>query len=295
MTGWTTDDIPDQSGRTAIVTGANSGLGFATARQLARHGAHVVLAVRDEAKGRGAAEAIGGSVEVRRVDLADLDSVRAFAGGYDGGLDLLVDNAGIMCPPRRLSPQEHESQFAANHLGHFALTGLLLDRLAEGADPRVVVVSSLAHGRGRIRFEDLTGAEGYGPFKFYAQSKLANMLFALELDRRLRAAGSPVRSLVAHPGLASTDLVKSYPQPLPAVARMVMPLICQSAELGALPQLYAATDPKAEGGQYIGPDGRKQRKGYPAVVRPARSGRDLEAARRLWELSEELTGVTYRF
>jgi NAD(P)-dependent dehydrogenase (short-subunit alcohol dehydrogenase family) len=300
MSGWSTADIPDQSGRTAIVTGANSGLGFATARHLALHGAHVVLAVRSEDKGRRAvakirAEAPKADVEVRLVDLADLDSVRAFAAAYEDGLDLLVDNAGIMCPPRRLSPQGHESQFAANHLGHFALTGLLLDRLRSGSDPRVVVVSSLAHGRGRIRFEDLTGAQQYSPYKFYAQSKLANLLFAAELDRRLRAAGSPVRSLAAHPGLASTDLVQSYPGPLPLVGRLVMPLICQPAELGALPQLYAATDPRAEGGQYIGPDGRNERKGRPVVVSPARPGRDLDAARRLWDLSEELTGVRYAF
>lgn len=295
---WTTADIPDQTGRTFLVTGANSGLGLETSRALASRGARVVMAVRNEAKGRAAAADVTATVpdadlEVRLLDLADLDSVKAFAADYDGPLDVLVNNAGIMIPPRRLTKQGHESQFGTNHLGHFALTGLLLDRLGKGQGPRVVTVSSLAHNSGRIHFEDLTGERGYAPVRYYEQSKFANMLFTLELDRRLRAAGSPVRSLAAHPGFSDTELMQSTNAFVRGLGKVVMPFVTQSAAAGALPQLYAATDPRAEGGQYFGPDGRKQRKGWPELQQPEPSAKDPETARRLWELSETLTGVRF--
>ncbi len=216
---WTTADIPDLTGRTYLVTGANSGLGLATSRELARHGGHVVMAVRDLQKGTGAlatlrAELPDAELELRRLDLADLDSVHTFATSIlddEIPIDVLINNAGVMMPPRRLSPQGHESQFATNHLGHFALTLRLLDRIKESPAARVVTVSSSAHRAGRIRFDDLTGERQYTPWSFYAQSKLANALFGLELDRRLRAEGSSVRSVLAHPGYAATNLQTTGP------------------------------------------------------------------------------------
>jgi NAD(P)-dependent dehydrogenase (short-subunit alcohol dehydrogenase family) len=299
-TRWTAADIPDQTGRTALVTGANSGLGLVTARELARRAATVIMAVRNPEKGAAAAAGIRAGVpdarlDLRHVDLADLDSVRALAADLDGvQVDLLVNNAGVMMPPRSLSPQGHESQFAANHLGHFALTGLLLDRIGRGADPRVVTVSSGLHKRGRIHFDDLTGARSYSPTGYYAQSKFANVLFALELDRRLRAAGSPVRSLIAHPGYADTNLQTSGPTgPLKTFLGMGNRLFAQTMEAGALPQLYAATAPDAHSGEFYGPDGFAEQRGHPTVVKPVASATDPATARRLWELSEELTGVRY--
>lgn len=299
---WTAASIPGLTGRTFVVTGANSGLGLATTRELARHGAHVVLAVRDEAKGRRAAAEIraaqpGASLEVRSVDLADLDSVKAFAAGvHDSGLgvDVLVNNAGVMAPPRALSPQGQEVQFAGNHLGHFALTGLLLDLLQAGREPRVVTVSSDLHRGGRIHFDDLTGAQNYSSWAFYRQSKFANVLFALELDRRLRAVGSPVLSLIAHPGFSATNLQTAGPTGLGrAFATLGRVLLSQSAEMGALPQLYAATAPDVQGGQFYGPDGWRQLRGYPTTVRPDPAAENPDTARRLWQLSEDLTGVSY--
>ncbi|MFD0372532.1 oxidoreductase [Streptomyces sp. NPDC059071] len=300
---WNADRIPDLTGRTVVVTGANSGLGLATTRALARHGAHVVLAVRDEAKGRTAASGIaaevpGARLDVRRVDLADLDSVREFAGGLRAEqprLDVLVNNAGVMAPPRTLSAQGHELQFAANHLGHFALTGLLLDRLAAGRDPRVVTVSSLQHRKGRIGFDDIHGARRYAPMRFYNQSKLANTVFGHELHRRLTAAGSPVRSVLAHPGYTSTNLQKETPVALVrwVFGRVLGPLLAQAPEDGALPQLYAATAPGVEGGAFFGPDGPGELKGAPKPVRYAPAATDPETGRRLWELSERLTDVRY--
>ncbi|GAB3505009.1 oxidoreductase [Phytohabitans suffuscus] len=299
---WTANRIPDQTGRTVVVTGANSGLGLVTTRQLARRGAHVIMAVRNEDKGRRALADLAGvqpgaSLELRRLDLADLDSVRAFAERLhaDGTrVDVLINNAGVMMPPRSLSPQGHESQFAGNHLGHFALTGLLLDLLQAGTDPRVVTVSSSLHRRGSIHFDDLTGAKRYSPTAFYAQSKFANILFGLELHRRLSAKGSPVRSLLTHPGYAATNLQTTGPTGLAkALAGLGNRIFAQDAEMGALPQLYAATEPSVQSGQYIGPGGMAQMRGYPKVVRPVPSAEDPATAARLWALSEELTDVHY--
>lgn len=301
---WDADQIPDLAGRTFVVTGANSGLGLATTRELARHGAHVVLAVRDEARGRQAKAAVTAEIpdadarlEVRRLDLADPAAVRAFADAIHTDkvpVDVLVNNAGVMMPPRTLSPQGQEIQFAGNHLGHFALTGLLLDLLSAGRDPRVVTVSSSLHRRGQIHFDDLTGERSYTPTAFYAQSKFANVLFGLELDRRLRAAGSPVRSLLAHPGYAATNLQTAGPTGLAKIAgRIGNRLVAQSPEAGALPQLLAATNPAAESGQFYGPARFAESRGHPTVVQPVPSAQDPDTARRLWELSEDLTGVRF--
>ncbi|WP_137991424.1 oxidoreductase [Streptomyces vilmorinianum] len=301
---WTTDQIPDQTGRVFVVTGANSGLGLATTRALARRGGQVILAVRDEAKGRRAAADItaehpGARLEVRRLDLADLDSVRAFAQGVRGDhprLDVLVNNAGVMAPPRSLSAQGHELQFAANHLGHFALTGLLLDLLSRGADSRVVTVSSLNHRKGRLRFDDLDGARGYAPMAFYDQSKFANAVFGHELHRRLAEAGSPVRSVLAHPGFTATRLQTSAPVGLVKVVfgHLLKPLAQAPAD-GALPQLYAATAPATQSGEFIGPDGRGELRGGPTRVRLSPAAADADTGGRLWEVSERLTDVRFDF
>ncbi|MCX4758324.1 oxidoreductase [Kitasatospora purpeofusca] len=302
--GWTADRIPDQTGRVFVVTGANSGLGLATTRAIARKGGQVILAVRDEAKGRRAAAEItaaqpGARLEVRRLDLADLDSVRAFAERLraDGTRpDVLVNNAGVMAPPRTLNAQGHEIQFAANHLGHFALTGLLLDLLAEGKDPRVVTVSSTNHRQGKVFFDDLSGERKYSPMGYYNQSKFANAVFGWELHQRLAAAGSPVRSLLAHPGYTATNLQTSSPVGMVKVlfGRILTPL-AQAPDQGALPQLFAATAAEVESGQFIGPDGMAELRGTPKVVQLAPSAADAETGKRLWELSERLTAVRFAF
>jgi NAD(P)-dependent dehydrogenase (short-subunit alcohol dehydrogenase family) len=303
---WTAADIPDQTGRTFLVTGANSGLGFETSRLLAEHGAHVVMTARDRAKGDAAIAAVTAkvpkaSLEVRLLDLSDLDSVHAFASSLtaDGvSVDVLVNNAGVMMCPRSLTKQGFERQIGTNHFGHFALTGLLLDTLRAGREPRVVTVASNAHrfGDKRIHFEDLTMENGYTPTAAYAQSKFANIMFGLELQRRLTAGGSPVRSILAHPGYASTNLVSAGPT---GVMRLVMkavtPMIAQSAAKGALPQLKAATDPTVEGGTYWGPNAMGEQRGYPKLVHPTASATDAADAARLWSVSEDLTGVAYQF
>ncbi|MGW8764278.1 oxidoreductase [Streptomyces sp. NPDC055815] len=309
MSKWTSAQIPDQTGRTALVTGANSGLGFQTARELARHGAHVILTARDHTRGTAAmdqilAEQPNARVELRLLDLSDLDSVRAFARSIlDDGMpvDFLVNNAGIMWPPRTLTRQGHELQFATNHLGHFALTGLLLCRLEQsasaGRDARVVTISSVEHRGGTIFFDDLTGERAYSPRAYYSQSKLANTLFGLELDRRLRAVGSTVRSVLAHPGYSSTNLQSSGPTGLLrfAFAKIANPLMAQPVEHGAWNQLYAATAPGIQGGQFAGPDGRGELRGHPTLVQPDKAAQDLKTADRLWTVSEELTQVRYDF
>lgn len=302
MAKWTADQIPDQSGRTFIVTGANSGLGFETARELARHGGRVIVAARNGAKGLDAvarikAEQPRAAVEFRALDLADLESVRAFAASIVSGgsaVDVLINNAGVMFPPRRLTPQGFESQFATNHLGHFALSGLLYDTIRRGRDARVVTVTSNLHKGGSIHFADLSGEKSYSPQAFYQQSKFANVLFGLELDRRLRAAGAPVKSVLAHPGYAATNLQSSSPSGLQRVVMQIgNRLIAQSAAMGALDELYAAVAPSAESGKVYGPDGFREIRGYPVEVEPDRSAENEETARRLWDLSEKLTGVTW--
>jgi NAD(P)-dependent dehydrogenase (short-subunit alcohol dehydrogenase family) len=282
-----------------VVTGATSGLGLVTARELARAGARVVMACRNLDKGeraRGEIEAAvpGAALELETLDLSSLDSVRDFAERVGGGVDLLVNNAGVMAPPRGRTADGFELQFGTNHLGHFALTGLLIGRLEGRADARVVTLSSQAHRTGRISFDNLGGERHYFRWRAYGQSKLANLLFALELDRRLRAAGSTIKSLAAHPGYAATNLQFAA---APFVDRMAMRLgnllIAQSDEMGALPTLYAATEPGLEGGTYVGPDGIGEQRGHPKPVSPSGAARNERVAARLWEVSEQLTGVRF--
>jgi NAD(P)-dependent dehydrogenase (short-subunit alcohol dehydrogenase family) len=301
---WTAADMPDQTGRTAIVTGANSGLGLAAAEALAAAGANVTLACRNLEKGEEALASIraavaGAAVDLEELDLSSLASVRAFAARFAGerdGLDLLINNAGVMAPPRRRTADGFELQFGTNHLSHFALTGLLLGEMRGREDARVVTVSSTAHKFGRIAFDNLGGEHRYFRWRAYGQSKLANLLFARELEKRLRAAGSAIKSLAAHPGYASTNLQTAAP---PLLDRTVMKvtnlLVGQSPEMGALPELYAATRPNLEGGLFIGPDGFEQQRGHPKVVGSTAAGRDEAVAARLWAVSEELTGVSYEF
>jgi NAD(P)-dependent dehydrogenase (short-subunit alcohol dehydrogenase family) len=301
MAKWTAADIPDQSGRLAVVTGANSGLGLATARELARAGATVVMACRDTTKGdRAASDIDTGHVTVRALDLADLGSVREFAdrlAAEHDRLDLLINNAGVMAVPRRTTVDGFESQFGTNHLGHFALTGLLLARLLAAPEPRVVTVSSGLHRIGRINFDDLQGERHYLNWLAYGQSKLANLLFCFELQRRASAAGTKLESMAAHPGYAATNLQSSGGRF--AVERWAgwvgNKLVAQSADMGALSTLYAATAPDVPGGTFVGPDGLFEQRGHPHTVTAAGRAYDTAAAGRLWELSEELTGVTYEF
>ncbi len=301
MSKWGADQIADQSGRVAVVTGANSGIGLIAARELARHGASVVLACRagkaETARAAIADEVPGAILEPRELDLADLASVRSFAeslGDAHRELDLLINNAGVMMPPRSLTADGFELQFGTNHLGHFALTGLLLDRLVAGSDARVVTVSSLEHKQGRLDFDDLDSERSYSPRGAYRQSKFANAVFGLELDRRLRGAGLPVKSVLAHPGYAATNLQSSGPTGLmKAVLKVGNALAAQDGEQGALPTLYAAVEPGVEGGMFIGPDGLKELRGRPTEVRPIRPARDPETGGRLWRVSEELTEVEY--
>jgi NAD(P)-dependent dehydrogenase (short-subunit alcohol dehydrogenase family) len=299
--GWEPDRIPDQTGRVAIVTGANSGLGLVAARELARKGALVVLACRNMDKGRAAltevaAAATGSEPELEELDLASLSSVRSFAETFTGThdrLDLLINNAGVMAAPRRHTADGFELHLGTNHLGHFALTNLLLPLMEGHEDARVVTLSSNAHKTVRgIAFDNLNGDRRYFRWNAYGQSKLANLLFALELDRRLRARGSTVKSLAAHPGYAATNLQSAA---APLVDRLFMKVgnavVAQDDEMGALPVLYAATEPGLEGGTYAGPDGIAEQRGHPKVVQPNRAARNEETARRLWDVSAELTGV----
>jgi NAD(P)-dependent dehydrogenase (short-subunit alcohol dehydrogenase family) len=299
---WTARDVPDQRGRTAIVTGANSGLGRVVARELARAGAQVVLACRDTRRGEAAAAQIvasapGAEVEVAALDLASLDSVRAFSQRFgDRRLDLLVNNAGVMAPPHRRTADGFELQLGTNHLGHFALTGRLFPLLRDRARARVVTVSSGVHHGGSIDFDDLQGERRYSRWGAYAQSKLANLLFALELDRRLRSGGLALISAAAHPGYAATNLQLTGPPPYERIFMRVGNLLfAQSAEKGALPILFAATAPGLEGGSYVGPDGLMEGRGHPRLVSPSQGAREEATARRLWEVSEGLTGVTFDF
>jgi NAD(P)-dependent dehydrogenase (short-subunit alcohol dehydrogenase family) len=287
---WTTDDITRQDGRTFVVTGANSGIGLAAARELARAGARVVLAVRDPARGEQAAASIDGDTEVRRLDLADLSSVRAFAEAWDGELAVLINNAGVMATPQSRTKDGFELQVGTNHLGHFALTNLLLPHVTD----RVVTLASGAHRMGSIRFDDLNWERGgYERWRAYGQSKLANLLFTLELQRRLAASGSELRAVAAHPGYAATNLQSHTGSRLQNVLMAIgNRLIAQSDEMGALPTLYAATQ-DIPGGSYVGPDGIAEGRGHPRLVGRSKAASDEAAARRLWELSQELTGTAF--
>lgn len=287
---WTAADLPAMEDRTVLVTGANGGVGSATAVAFARAGAHVVLAVRDSRRGQTAARAMGGSTEVRELDLADLSSIRAFAQSWSGPLDILVNNAGVAGLAGTLTKDGFDLQFGTNHLGHFALTNLLLPHLTD----RVVTVASGAHKAGTIHFDDLAlRKRRYGFAASYGQSKLANLLFALELERRLQQADSTVRSLAAHPGYAATPLgTKGQPKVLVAAANLAGRVFAQSAEQGALPSLFAATQ-DLPGASYIGPDGRGELRGSPTLVGRSSTASDPVIARRLWQVSEELTGVGF--
>ena len=294
---WTSDDVPGQQGRLAVVTGANTGLGFETARVLAARGASVVLAVRDTDKGKRAAARIAGTapgadVTVQPLDLASLESVRAAAGELRARhprIDLLVNNAGVMLTPRQATRDGFELQFGTNHLGHFALTGLLLEQMLPVPGSRVVTVSSLAHRvRARINFGDLQSERSYRRVGAYGQSKLANLMFAYELARRLSGAGITI-AVAAHPGLAATELSRYTP----AIVAFSYALVSQHAAMGALPVLRAATDTGVAGGQYYGPRGFFGARGYPTLAHSNRRSRDTAVQRRLWAVSEELTGVTF--
>ena len=298
---WTADAIPSQEGRVALVTGANSGLGLATARALSASGATVVMACRSRRKGETARsqllEAGLTGLDLLELDLADLNSVGRAAsevGDRYGHLDLLFNNAGVMAPPRTLTNQGHELQLGVNHLGHMALTLQLLPLMQARNDTRVVTVTSGAQYFGRIRWDDPSWEEGYDRYGAYSQSKLANVMFALELDARLREEGSPIRSLAAHPGLARTDLqptaIATGGNRMEALAYRLMDPLFQSATMGALPQLHVATAETAQGGEHYGPDQLGGMRGHPTRCRIAPAALDREQRQRLWQLSEQLAG-----
>ncbi|MEU0286053.1 SDR family NAD(P)-dependent oxidoreductase [Streptomyces sp. NPDC006147] len=293
---WNEQHIPDQRGRVAVVTGANTGLGFETARMLAERGARVVLAVRDVEKGKQAAARITGDVAVQALDLASLDSVRSAAADLRAAhprVDLLINNAGVMYTPKQTTADGFELQFGTNHLGHFALTGLLLDRLLDVPGSRVVTVSSAGHRiRAAIHFDDLNWERSYSRMGAYGQAKLANLMFTYELQRRLAPHGTTV-AVAAHPGVSNTELIRNSPAVLRAPVARLAPLLTQKAAMGALPTLRAATDPAVRGGQYYGPGGRLEVRGYPELVESSAASHDRDVQQRLWTVSEELTGVTF--
>jgi NAD(P)-dependent dehydrogenase (short-subunit alcohol dehydrogenase family) len=286
MTRWTAADVPDQHGRTVIVTGANRGLGVEVTRVLAGAGAKVIMACRDLNTAQVMADAIDGNTEVRRLDLADLSSVRAFAVGLDGEVDVLINNAGVMAVPKGTTADGFERHIGTNHLGPFALTGLLINRVCD----RVVTVSSGLHRLGRIRDDLNWEHRRYQRWLAYAQSKLANLLFAYELQRRLSAAGRRTISVAAHPGVAGTEGMR---RDTSLQGKLLAGGPAQTPEMGALPMLYAATEPHVAGGICVGPDGFMQRNGYPTLVSSSRTSRDTTLADQLWERSELLTGVHY--
>jgi NAD(P)-dependent dehydrogenase (short-subunit alcohol dehydrogenase family) len=300
MGHWTASDVPDLSGRVALITGANSGIGLEAAKALAARGCTVVLACRDPGRAQAATtevKAAGPSarVEPRALDLASLASVRAFAAQVlteFPALDLLINNAGVMAPPLARTVDGFELQLGTNHLGHFALTGLLLGALEAAPAPRVVNVSSNAHRMGRMRFEDLNWEKGYSRWGAYGQSKLANLHFTYELERRLRKAGRKALAVACHPGYSSTNLFK-LPPGLGWLGTVGAALMGQPAWQGSLPTLYAATHPEVRGGEYVGPDGLGEWKGYPKKTEPLPHAKDAAAAAKLWELSEQLTGVRF--
>ncbi|POY02841.1 short-chain dehydrogenase [Mycobacterium kansasii] len=300
---WSRADIPDQSGRVVVVTGANTGLGYHTAAVLAFRGAHVVLAVRSPEKGNAALARIVAAkpqadITLQELDLSSLDSVRAAAEALRSTyprIDLLINNAGVMWTPRQVTEDGFEMQFGTNHLGHFALTGLLLDRLLPVRGSRVVTVSSLGHRiRAAIHFDDLQSERGYDRVAAYGQSKLANLLFTYELQRRLAAdPDAATIAVAAHPGGSNTELARHLPRMVRPLSNILGPALFQSAEMGALPTLRAATDPSVAGGQYYGPDGFLEQRGHPKLVQSSPASHDEELQRRLWAVSEELTGVRF--
>jgi NAD(P)-dependent dehydrogenase (short-subunit alcohol dehydrogenase family) len=301
MAKWTTADIPDQTGRVAVITGANTGLGYETAAALAEHGAHVVLAVRNLDKGKDAvaritANATQGDVALQELDLTSLESVRAAAEqlrATHDRIDLLINNAGVMYTPKSTTKDGFELQFGTNHLGHFAFTGLLLDRLLPVDGSRIVTVSSVGHRiLADIHFDDLQWERRYNRVAAYGQAKLANLLFTYELQRRLASHGTTIAA-AAHPGMSDTELMRNMPAALLSAFERIAPLIAQKPAMGALPTLRAATDPAVIGGQYYGPDGLGQTRGYPKVVGSSKKSHDTDLQRRLWAVSEELTGVVY--
>jgi NAD(P)-dependent dehydrogenase (short-subunit alcohol dehydrogenase family) len=299
---WSEANVGDQSGRVAVVTGANTGIGYYTAAVLARRGAHVVLAVRNLEKGNAALARIVAAdpradVTLQKLDLSALDSVRAAAGALRSAyprIDLLVNNAGVMWTPKQITADGFEMQFATNHLGHFALTGLLLEHLLGVRGSRVVTVSSIAHRiRAAIRFDDLQWESGYDRIGAYGQSKLANLLFSYELQRRLADQRKNTIAVAAHPGSAGTELGRHLPVVFKPALAVLGPVMLQSAAMGALPTLRAATDPDVRGGQYYGPDGLGEQRGHPKLCASSARSHNEELARRLWTVSEELTGVGY--
>jgi hypothetical protein len=303
---WTADDMPDLSGKTIVVTGGNSGIGYEAALEFARKRADVIIACRDPGKARSAAAQIaasspGAKVKVMELDLSNLASVRGFADAFHRShpaLHVLCNNAGVMAIPYRRTVDGFEMQFGTNHLGHFALTGLLLDRLLATEGGRVVNVSSNAHRMGSIRFDDLQWQNGYRKWRAYGQSKLANLLFTFELQRRADAAGAKLLSVACHPGYAATNLQAAGPRMqgssmLEYMFSIGNSLLAQSAAMGALPTEYAAVAPEVHGGDYIGPDGIAEMWGHPVKVGCSAAARDNPAAARLWEVSEQLTGVHY--
>ncbi|GAA0561445.1 SDR family NAD(P)-dependent oxidoreductase [Paractinoplanes ferrugineus] len=294
---WTEQNIPDQRGRLAIVTGANTGLGFETARALAARGATVVLAVRNVEKGKQAAARMTGDVLVQELDLTSLESVRGAAADLRAAherIDLLINNAGVMYTPKQTTRDGFEMQFGTNHLGHFALTGLLLDRLLPVPGSRIVTVSSVGHRiRAAIHFDDLQWARSYSRTGAYGQAKLANLMFTYELQRRLAAHGAPTVALAAHPGVSNTELARNSPALVRLPLTWLGPLITQKPAMGALPTLRAATDPAALGAQYYGPDGLGEVRGHPRLVTSSPESHDVAVQQRLWSVSTDLTGVTF--
>jgi len=298
---WTEAEVPDQSGRTAVITGANTGIGFEAARVLAARGAHVVLACRDTGRAGAAADRItaaapGADIGIARLDLASLASVRDAAGELRsrlGRIDLLINNAGVMMPPYTLTADGFELQFGVNHLGHFALTGLLLDRLARVPGARVVTVSSNNHRTGQVNFADLQSRRRYRRMAGYGQSKLANLMFTYELQRRLAAAGAPAIAVAAHPGLTRTELPRYLSRVATACFVLVERPFAQRAAIGALGTLRAATDPAAHGGDYYGPVRWHGERGHPERISSSERSHDEGDQRRLWQESERLTGVSY--
>ncbi len=299
---WSAADVPDQAGRVAVVTGSNTGIGYEAAAVLADHGAHVVLAVRNLDKGKAAIETIKAAspradVALQELDLSALDSVRAAADALCSAyprIDLLINNAGVMWTPKQTTRDGFELQFGTNHLGHFALTGLVLDHLLPVQGSRVVTVSSLAHRiRAAIHFDDLQWEHSYSRIGAYGQAKLANLLFTYDLQRRLAAKGAPTIAVAAHPGGSNTELARNLPAVFRPAEKILGPLLFQNAAMGALPTLRAATDPAVQGGQYYGPDGFAEQRGHPKLVKSSGQSHDESLQRRLWTVSEELTGVSY--